>query len=49
VAVVDTPAGEHRGPVRTSRRLVPRAVRVPNRSGAPLTGTATVAKAGGAA
>jgi anaerobic selenocysteine-containing dehydrogenase len=49
VAVVQTPEGEHRGPVRTSRRLVAQAVRVPNRRGAALTGTATVAKADGAA
>jgi anaerobic selenocysteine-containing dehydrogenase len=47
VAVVGTPDGEHRGPVRTSRRLVEGAVRI-NRRGAPLpsTATATVAAAG---
>ena len=47
VAVVGTPDGEHRGQVRTSRRLVEGAVRI-NRRGAPLPGTATatVAAAG---
>ncbi len=47
VAVVGTPDGEHRGQVRTSRRLVEGAVRI-NRRGAPLpsTATATVAAAG---
>jgi NADH-quinone oxidoreductase subunit G len=46
VAVVQLPDGEHRGAVRTSRRLHPGAVRI-NRRGAPVAGVAQVVPAGG--
>jgi anaerobic selenocysteine-containing dehydrogenase len=46
-AVVRLADGEHRGTVRTSRRLVPGAVRI-NRRGAPLAGAAQVVPAGAA-